>query len=73
MQWTLTVDFREIFGPVLPIVPVESVDEAYNIVRNWYAPVHLSLSRYHNSSDVQPFFTFGHVSVHEPTRAKGEM
>jgi hypothetical protein len=30
----LTGDFREIFGPLLPIVPVESVEEAYNIVRN---------------------------------------
>ena len=30
----LTEDFREIFGPILPIVPVGSVDEAYNIVRN---------------------------------------
>lgn len=30
----LTKGFREIFGPILPIVPVGSVDEAYDIVRN---------------------------------------
>ena len=30
----LNEEFREIFGPLLPIVPVESVDDAYNIVRD---------------------------------------
>lgn len=39
LESLLTGDFREIFGPILPIVPVESVDEAYNILRNRRVPV----------------------------------
>ena len=37
----LMLPFREIFGPILPIIAVEDVDEAINIINEGYAELWL--------------------------------
>ena len=53
--WQWQIGYRELFGPILPIVPVENVDEAIKYVNDQYAP---------SPTSFPPFLTPGSCSDH---------